>query len=130
MLLAMGFPEDAAKAALTACNNNTERAADWLIGNMDNLDAAVKEVLDASTQVPDAAHSASFPIDDGPGLYELIGFISHMGSSTLCGHYVCHLRKGGRWIFFNDESVAVSEKPPRDLGFLYLYKRKDISFRT
>lgn len=28
--------------------------------------------------------------------YELFGFISHMGTSTMSGHYVCHLRKEGR----------------------------------
>lgn len=126
MLIAMGFPENAAKAALTVCKNNTERAADWLIGNMDNLDAAVTEVLEASAQGQDSTPSTSFQVDDGPGLYELVGFISHMGSSTACGHYVCHLKKGGRWIIFNDESVAISEKPPRDLGFLYLYRRMDV----
>ena len=33
---------------------------------------------------------------DGPGDYELVGFVSHMGSNTACGHYVAHIRKGGR----------------------------------
>lgn len=26
--------------------------------------------------------------------YELFAFISHMGTSTMCGHYVCHIKKG------------------------------------
>lgn len=30
--------------------------------------------------------------------YELFGFISHMGTSTMSGHYICHLRKEGRWV--------------------------------
>lgn len=25
--------------------------------------------------------------------YELFAFISHMGTSTMCGHYVCHIKK-------------------------------------
>lgn len=28
--------------------------------------------------------------------YELFAFISHMGASTMSGHYVCHIKKEGR----------------------------------
>ena len=55
--------------------------------------------------------------------YELLGFVSHMGTSTMCGHYVCHIKKEGRWVIFNDSKVAVSEQPPRELGYLYLFRR-------
>lgn len=30
-----------------------------------------------------------------------------------------------RWVIFNDRKVALSEKPPKELGYLYLYKRVD-----
>ena len=30
---------------------------------------------------------------DGKAEYELVGLISHMGSNTACGHYVCHIKK-------------------------------------
>lgn len=60
---------------------------------------------------------------DGHAKYQLVAFISHMGTSTMCGHYVCHILKDGRWVIFNDEKVAVSENPPKDLAYLYLYKR-------
>ena len=33
----------------------------------------------------------------------MIGFISHMGPNTGSGHYVCHIRKEGQWLIFNDE---------------------------
>ena len=33
-------------------------------------------------------------------VYELFAFISHMGTSTMSGHYVCHIKKEGRWVFF------------------------------
>lgn len=46
-----------------------------------------------------------------------------MGTSTACGHYVCHILKDDRWVIFNDEKVAKSEKPPKDLGYIYLYER-------
>ena len=45
-----------------------------------------------------------------------------MGTSTACGHYVCHVRKAGQWVIFNDRKVALSEAPPLDLGYLYFYE--------
>jgi uncharacterized UBP type Zn finger protein len=57
--------------------------------------------------------------------YELTAFISHMGTSTNVGHYVCHIKKDDRWVIFNDEKVALSENPPMELGYLYLYRRVD-----
>ncbi|GIL53163.1 hypothetical protein Vafri_8845 [Volvox africanus] len=148
-LTAMGFSETHATAALQACNGSLERAADWLFNHMDDLDAAVAKVLSAgdsgaagggaaAAAVPAgggpasiaaaaaAADSSLTPqpqLLDGPGVYELVGFISHMGSNLACGHYVAHIKKDGRWVIFNDDKVAVSEHPPRDLGYLYLFKR-------
>jgi ubiquitin carboxyl-terminal hydrolase 5/13 len=53
-----------------------------------------------------------------------------MGANTACGHYVAHVRKadgnggnGVRWVLYNDAKVALSEAPPRDCGYLYIYKR-------
>lgn len=56
-------------------------------------------------------------------VYKLVAFISHMGTSTQVGHYVCHILKEDRWVIFNDSKVAISQNPPKDLGYLYLYKR-------
>jgi ubiquitin carboxyl-terminal hydrolase 5/13 len=55
--------------------------------------------------------------------YKLLGFVSHMGTSTMVGHYVCHILKDGKWAIFNDSKVAESENLPKDLGYLYFYKR-------
>ena len=67
-----------------------------------------------------------------PGEYELTGMISHIGANTGCGHYVAHLRKqlpeehggGKEWVLHNDEKVAISQGPPLEMGYLYLYQRK------
>lgn len=67
--------------------------------------------------------SASINFRDGNAKYKLVAFISHMGTSSMCGHYVCHIFKDGKWIIFNDNKVAVSEHPPKDLAYLYLYQR-------
>ena len=56
--------------------------------------------------------------------YSLTAFISHMGTSSHSGHYVCHIKdEEGRWKIYNDNKVALSVNPPRELGYLYLYKR-------
>ena len=55
--------------------------------------------------------------------YKLVAFISHMGTSTMVGHYVCHILKDKRWVIYNDEKVALSEHPPTDLAYMYLYQR-------
>lgn len=55
--------------------------------------------------------------------YKLVAIISHMGSSSQVGHYVCHILKNDKWVIFNDSKVAISQNPPKDLGYLYLYQR-------
>ena len=60
---------------------------------------------------------------DGPGTYELVGFISHIGSNTASGHYVAHIKKAGQWVIHNDEKVAVSARAPTKLGYMYLFRR-------
>ena len=60
---------------------------------------------------------------DGNSSYKLVAFISHMGTNANVGHYVAHILKDDKWVIFNDENVALSENPPKDLAYLYLYKR-------
>ena len=55
--------------------------------------------------------------------YQLLAFVSHMGTSTQSGHYVAHVRKDGRWVIFNDCKVALSGDPPKDMGYLYFFQR-------
>ena len=44
--------------------------------------------------------------DDGEGIYSLMAIISHIGKSTDHGHYVCHIKKNGQWVLYNDEKVG------------------------
>lgn len=119
MIMSMGFTRDQAVKALKATDNNVERAADWIFSHVDELNAPME------TEEPAGAGAGpSQPaFRDGREKYRLKAFISHMGTSTMVGHYVCHIRKDGRWVIFNDEKVALSENPPRDLAYLYLYER-------
>lgn len=56
-------------------------------------------------------------------VYQLLAFISHMGTSTQSGHYVVHVKRDGRWVIYNDNKVALSGDPPKDMGYLYFFQR-------
>lgn len=115
----MGFTMNQAKKALKATDNNTERAIDYIFSHQDELDA---DEIDQLTQ-PAAAATSNKNHRDGDGKYRLKAFISHMGTSSQVGHYVCHILKDNQWIIFNDSKVQISQRPPKDLGYLYLYER-------
>ncbi|KAL8584111.1 hypothetical protein ACOMHN_011726 [Nucella lapillus] len=120
MISSMGFTRPQAVKALKATNNNVERAADWIFSHTDELDQP--DEVPMETQA-DSGQPADSKFRDGSDKYKLVGFISHMGTSTNVGHYVCHILREGRWVIYNDDKVALSEHPPRDLAYLYLYQR-------
>ncbi|KAM0730160.1 Ubiquitin carboxyl-terminal hydrolase 5 [Formica fusca] len=113
-VMAMGFTREQATKALKATNNDLVRAGDWIFNHPAELDAQEMD----STATPKMEE-----FRDGSSQYKLVGFISHMGTSTMVGHYVCHLLKEDRWVIFNDEKVALSENPPKELGYIYMYQR-------
>ncbi len=61
----------------------------------------------ASSGATSSTATAAVQADDGEGKYTLMGIISHLGKNTDHGHYVCHLKKDGQWLLFNDEKVRV-----------------------
>ncbi|PKU34973.1 ubiquitin carboxyl-terminal hydrolase 13 [Limosa lapponica baueri] len=110
-------------------NNNLERALEWIFSHPE-LEEESEPALDTmnmanntNANVLAETGSEGPRIKDGSGRYELFGFISHMGTSTMSGHYVCHLKKEGRWVIYNDLRVCASERPPKDLGYIYFYHR-------
>ncbi|XP_057320588.1 ubiquitin carboxyl-terminal hydrolase 5 [Microplitis mediator] len=117
-LLSLGFAEDRAIKALKETDNSMERAVDWIISHQDELDT--------HGMIEDESKPAQAEYRDGNSRYKLVGFISHMGTSSMVGHYVCHLLKDNRWVIFNDEKVALSENPPKELGYIYMYQRLDL----
>lgn len=122
----MGFTREQALRALHATNNSVERAVDWIFSHIDEPDTEVSmEVSEGRSASGTMSETtpAGPRVRDGPGKYQLFAFISHMGTSTMCGHYVCHIKKEGRWVIYNDQKVSASERPRRDLGYIYFYQR-------
>ncbi|KYK68818.1 UBA/TS-N domain-containing protein [Toxoplasma gondii TgCatPRC2] len=140
MISSMGFTAEQARAGLLAVGAGGDvcsRAADWLLNHMEDLDAAVNAVLanaekpreeemeDVSTLSP--LERVTRDLDDEPtGLYKLHGFITHMGVNANSGHYVCHVKRDGKLVLFNDEKVAEAVEPPIDLGYIYVFRRADV----
>ncbi|NXE53227.1 UBP13 hydrolase, partial [Casuarius casuarius] len=129
IIISMGFQRNVAIQALKTTNNNLERALEWIFSHPEPEEESepALDVMDMENNVNAnillATGSEEPRIKDGPGRYELFGFISHMGTSTMSGHYVCHLKKEGRWVIYNDLKVCASERPPKDLGYIYFYHR-------
>ncbi|XP_048362758.1 ubiquitin carboxyl-terminal hydrolase 13 isoform X2 [Sphaerodactylus townsendi] len=128
IIASMGFQRNVAVQALRATNNNLEHAIDWIFSHPDaEGNETTSEALDVGNHVNANSLAESDPegptIKDGSGRYELFGFVSHMGTSTMSGHYVCHVKKEGRWVIYNDLKVCASERPPKELGYIYFYHR-------
>jgi ubiquitin carboxyl-terminal hydrolase 5/13 len=118
-LEAMGFSQAHAEVALKACKFQVEAALEFLFGKSpEELDKLITQ----STAEPE--------LSDGPAQYQLVGFISHIGNHPATGHYVAHCMKEvegtPKWVQFNDEKVYLSQEPPTDAGYLYLFQRKTL----
>lgn len=79
----------------------------------------------------DAADAGNPYKDKNPGgIYELYGFITHLGASIHAGHYVCHLKQAGeqgKWVYFNDAKVALTSEPPIGKGYMYFFRKRSAS---
>jgi len=120
MLTDMAFTRDQAIKALKETDNNVERAVDWIFNHPNDMGGDVEDEPGTSAN-NDSNQSEN--LTNGTPNYKLVAFISHMGTSHMVGHYVCHILKDGKWVIFNDEKVALSQNTPKGLGYLYLYQR-------
>ncbi|GLT83414.1 hypothetical protein SLE2022_017050 [Rubroshorea leprosula] len=119
-LIAFGFHEELARKALKASGGDIEKATDWIFNNPD---ASTSSDMDTSTSDNTTPTTVDMGLPDGEGRYRLFGIVSHIGTSTQCGHYVAHILKDGRWVIFNDNKVGASIDPPKDMGYLYFFER-------
>lgn len=118
-LLSFGFQETVARKALKASGGNIEMAADWIFSHPE----ATSTSMDTDVPTSSSTNAVDNEVPDGNGKYKLLGLVSHIGSSTHCGHYVAHVRKEGRWVIFNDSKVGASADPPLDMGYVYFFER-------
>jgi ubiquitin carboxyl-terminal hydrolase 5/13 len=121
-ITSLGFNRQQAIKALDSTNGDVMRAADWIFSHMDELmDTGDSDTASAGQPQQQQLNQTTYR--DGSGKYKLVAFISHMGTNANVGHYVAHILKDEKWCLFNDENVFQSENPPKDLAYLYLFKR-------
>ncbi|KAL0909266.1 hypothetical protein M5K25_020116 [Dendrobium thyrsiflorum] len=120
-LISFGFEEVVARKALKASGGNIEKATDWIF----NHPEATSSTMDTDATTSSNSQTIDGRVPDGNGRYKLLALVSHIGTSTHCGHYVAHVRKEGRWVIFNDSKVGASADPPIDMGYLYFFERFD-----
>lgn len=111
----MGFTEKQVLKALKNCDNNPDRAMEWIFSHMDDPESD-NEMTDVNVEQNDYKN-------DLPGNYTLNSFITHLGSSTHAGHYVCHVRRDNEWVYFNDSKVAITNNPPIGKGYMYFFRK-------
>lgn len=117
------FTLDQVRAALKETQGAADRAAEWLFSHMDDLDSVIASLQGSSDG--GGQSTPKKPLEDGGGNYSMVGMISHIGKNTGSGHYVAHIKHDGKWVIFNDEKVALSENPPIQHAYLYLFQRSD-----
>lgn len=134
-LMEFGVEERVAKRALTLSHGNVEAALNlYFEGAVDDVDVTAVALEPRPTSPPrqDSRQSRLQLVDrlrkndNGARKYRLFALISHMGTSTECGHYVCHVRRAsGQWVLYNDENVMQSVQPPIPHAYVYVYRRID-----
>lgn len=89
------------------------------------MDAAVAAAMSKTSGDSSGSSAAKVPLEDGSGEYVMVGTVSHIGKHTGSGHYVAHMKRGDKWVIFNDEKVAYCETAPLEHAYMYLFQRKD-----
>jgi ubiquitin carboxyl-terminal hydrolase 5/13 len=126
-LASMGFSDARATRALRETGGSVERAVEWLFSHADDPEDDAMDV--AADGAATAAPAADEPRIDSaaPAGYDLFGVIAHKGSSVHAGHYVAYVRRGGRWVLFNDRKVAACAEVMESAaaqGYVYLFKKR------
>lgn len=123
MITSMGLTEKQARRGLRKCNNDVERAMDFIFSHMDDLDSEDEMQVDQLSQSVEETKNAFENTSPKSGVYVLQSFVTHLGTSIHSGHYVAHIKKEGKWIYYNDSKVAITTEPPIGKGFIYFFRK-------
>uniref|UniRef100_A0A672LW72 ubiquitinyl hydrolase 1 n=1 Tax=Sinocyclocheilus grahami TaxID=75366 RepID=A0A672LW72_SINGR len=131
-LCEMGFPLEACrKAVYYTGNTGIDAAMNWVMGHMED------PVLPGSSSAPGTTPTESLPEEHLATIVSM-GFSRDQATRALRAtvrhvtweraqlsevlspslSIIVHM-----WVIFNDQKVCASEKPPKDLGYLYFYRR-------
>uniref|UniRef100_A0A672RM19 Ubiquitin carboxyl-terminal hydrolase n=1 Tax=Sinocyclocheilus grahami TaxID=75366 RepID=A0A672RM19_SINGR len=143
-LAEMGFPLEACRKAVYYTGNmGAEMAFNWIIAHMEEPDFA--EPLAIPTYLEPDLPGPSFPtssvLDNQPpeesiSILTSMGFPRHHTIQALKATvsvllHLLHVQPNSnsdvfyfpRWLIYNDHKICLSERPPKDLGYMYFYRR-------
>jgi ubiquitin carboxyl-terminal hydrolase 5/13 len=118
MITMMGFTDAQARYALSQTNNDPERAADYLFNHPE-----VDDLINQSENKKESNEQEMEIEDSGVYNYRIKTAVVHLGGNYSSGHYVCYVKKDGKWIYYNDSKVAESTDPAIGKGVLFLLER-------
>ncbi|KRX02624.1 UBA-like protein [Pseudocohnilembus persalinus] len=122
MIVNMGFSEKAAKIGLSNCDNNVERAMDFLF-NHEDVENMELEEGDQNQQQKKDDESLESLLQNSK--YNLISTVVHLGKGVHSGHYVSYIKtEDNKWTLFNDAKVAQTDEPVLGKGYFYIFKRQ------
>jgi len=123
MITSMGLTEKQARRGLRKCNNDVERAMDFIFSHMDDPDSEDEMQVDQVSQSAEETKNAFDNTSPKSGVYALQSFVTHLGTSIHSGHFVAHIKKEGKWIYYNDSKVAITTEPPIGKGYIYFFRK-------
>lgn len=117
-LVMMGFSKEKAEHSLKVNNGNFNNALDYLFNHPDEIIEPENKEEEKNEEIKE--------INSGNGsLYDLYGYITHLGKSADHGHYVAHIRREkNNWKYFNDAKCNSWDNPPTGRGHIYFFKNK------
>ena len=136
-LMSMGFEKDKIENAFSECQmtEDVNVLMNWLFENpqeetaLQNLmqigisKTLARKALQATGNNFEAALEFVMNPSTENTQYTLFSVVSHKGSSTNCGHYICHTKIDDRWIMFNDDRVAIDSEPSFDNAYVLIFVR-------
>ena len=118
-LIGMGFTKAKAEHALKMNKGNFNNALDYLFSHPDEV------VMEEEPKEEEKEEEIKEINSGNTNMYDLYGYITHLGKSVDHGHYVCHIRmKDNNWKYFNDSKCNAWDNPPFPSGHIYFFKNK------
>ena len=116
----MGFSKEKSIYSLNKNKGDFNKALDYLFNNPDEI------INEEENNNENENNEEIKEINKENGsMYDLYGYITHLGKSADHGHYVCHINmENNKWKYFNDAKCNSWDDPPTGRGHIYFFINK------
>ncbi len=109
-LLDSHFVDETVEYLCPNCNTNTHTKSTAIIQTAAVITVTLKRFVDLNSknntgiEVPDSIDFCAYMQEKVQTKFELVAYITHIGTTLRSGHYVCTVKSpDGRWIRFDDD---------------------------